>query len=71
MRGPTMYVCVCNKVTDHEIRDAADRGIDTFDKLCAELRVGGCCGRCKDCAHRVLNQAISQQWTSDPAFAVA
>lgn len=65
-----MYVCVCNKVTDHAIRDAADRGIDTLDKLTAELQVGGCCGRCRECAHRVLNDHIAEQWaTPVQAFA--
>lgn len=66
-----MYVCVCNKVTDHQIRDAARRGVDTMDELCAQLRVASCCGRCRDCAHRVLNEAVHEQWAQDPALAFA
>lgn len=66
-----MYVCVCNKVTDHQIRDAAENGISTMDQLCSELRVSSCCGRCRDCAHRVLHQALSEQWQANPALAMA
>jgi bacterioferritin-associated ferredoxin len=66
-----MYVCVCNKVTDHQIRDAADSGVSTMDQLCEELRVASCCGRCRDCAHRVLQQAVSEQWLDTPQLAMA
>lgn len=57
-----MYVCVCNSVTDHQIRAAADAGVDTFEELCSQLRVASCCGRCRDCAQRVHRDAIAQQW---------
>ncbi|MCB1788786.1 MAG: (2Fe-2S)-binding protein [Gammaproteobacteria bacterium] len=66
-----MYVCVCNRVTDHQIRDAADSGISTFEELCAELRVASCCGRCRDCAHRVLNEALCENMPLGAALAVA
>jgi len=66
-----MYVCVCNKVTDHEIRRAFDAGVDTMDKLCRELQVGSCCGRCKDCAVRLLNEARAEQYAFDGLLALA
>ena len=66
-----MYVCVCNKVTDHQIREAADRGLETFDELCHQLRVASCCGRCRDCAHRVLDEARAERWSQDVALACA
>lgn len=66
-----MYVCVCNKVTDHQIRRAVDDGIDTLDALSRELRVATCCGRCKDCAKRVLNQARAEQFALDDMLAIA
>jgi bacterioferritin-associated ferredoxin len=65
-----MYVCVCNKVTDHQIRDAADGGVTTMDQLCKELRVASCCGRCRDCAHRVLQEAMTKQWMNTPQLAM-
>ena len=53
-----MYVCVCNAVTDHEIRGAVKLGVCTFDDLSATLGVATCCGRCSDCARRVLADAM-------------
>ena len=53
-----MYVCVCNAVTDHEIRGAVKLGVSTFDDLSATLGVATCCGRCSDCARRVLADAM-------------
>lgn len=66
-----MYVCVCNKVTDHEIRRAVDAGVDTLDKLCSELHVASCCGSCRDCARRVLNEAMAEQYQLESQLALA
>jgi bacterioferritin-associated ferredoxin len=66
-----MYVCVCNRVTDRQIEQAADEGVADFDELCSRLRVASCCGRCRDCAHRVLNDALNRQWGDDAALACA
>ncbi|MCG8029325.1 MAG: (2Fe-2S)-binding protein [Candidatus Thiodiazotropha taylori] len=52
-----MYICVCHAVTDHDIRTAADNGITSLEELGSELRVGTCCGRCKDCANQLLQRA--------------
>ncbi|MCC7326711.1 MAG: (2Fe-2S)-binding protein [Burkholderiales bacterium] len=53
-----MYVCVCNAVTDREIRDAVKRGVRTLGDLSATLGVATCCGRCTDCAQQVLAEAV-------------
>ena len=55
-----MYVCVCNAVTDHEIRAAADSGISSMEALGSELKVGTCCGRCSDCARKILHQSMAE-----------
>ncbi|MCB1757683.1 MAG: (2Fe-2S)-binding protein [Gammaproteobacteria bacterium] len=52
-----MYVCVCNRVTDHQIREAADRGVSSLSELSRELKVGTCCGNCRDCAKNLLDEA--------------
>jgi len=54
-----MYVCVCNAVTDHEIRGAVKLGIRTLDDLSATLGVATCCRRCTDCARQVLADACA------------
>ncbi|KXX63471.1 (2Fe-2S)-binding protein [Marichromatium gracile] len=49
-----MYVCVCNAVTDRQIRDAATNGISSLSELRRTLAVPGPCGRCARCAHELL-----------------
>ncbi len=66
-----MYVCVCNRVTDHQIRQAVDSGVSSMDDLSAQLKVATCCGRCRDCANRVLNDAVAAQWQDMPELAFA
>ena len=52
-----MYVCVCNAVTDRDIKEAANDGVETFQHLCQELNVATCCGRCATCAKNILMDA--------------
>lgn len=51
-----MYVCVCNAVTDREIRQCADLGARSLCDLRDSLGVASCCGRCADTADRVLRE---------------
>lgn len=52
-----MYVCICNAVTEHQIREARDNGAQSLDDLSQQLRVATCCGRCADCAQDILGEA--------------
>ena len=61
-----MYVCICNSVTDGDIREAVDEGISTLDELRDELKVSSCCGRCADCARDVLHQALANLSFNEP-----
>lgn len=54
-----MYVCVCNAVTDRDIKQAASRGVCSMEALGDQLKVATCCGRCLDHASKVLFQAMS------------
>ena len=56
VREPAMYVCLCNKVTDRQIRDAAMRGCRRLDDLRVELGVATCCGACAETAEGLLDQ---------------
>jgi bacterioferritin-associated ferredoxin len=51
-----VYVCICNAVTDREIRQCADLGVDTLDQLRECLGVASCCGRCEGTARAVLSE---------------
>ncbi|MBA5690246.1 (2Fe-2S)-binding protein [Rugamonas apoptosis] len=50
-----MIVCVCNNISDREIRQAAELGLSNMDELRAQLGVATCCGQCADCAQDVLD----------------
>jgi bacterioferritin-associated ferredoxin len=52
-----MIVCVCRRVSDSEIRRAAADGAHSLACLQAELGVAKQCGRCAECACRVLSDA--------------
>lgn len=54
-----MYVCICNAITDRDIKEAARNGVDSMEALGACLKVATCCGSCHDCAREVLHQALS------------
>lgn len=56
-----MYVCVCNRVTDSEILEAAEQGATTLEALSHRLKVATCCGRCAECAHELLETHANQR----------
>ncbi len=49
-----MYVCICNAVTDKQIRKAAAAGVKDLWGLQAELGVASGCGSCKETAADIL-----------------
>lgn len=57
-----MIVCLCNNISDREIRQAIELGLTTMDELRRDLGVSTCCGQCMPCAEDILNQhlAVSQ-----------
>ncbi len=54
-----MIVCVCNNISDREIRQAAELGLSSIDELQRDLGVATCCGQCKDCACQVLDEHLA------------
>jgi bacterioferritin-associated ferredoxin len=59
-RPPSMYVCICNAITDHEIRSAVSLGARSLSDLQSTLGVATCCGRCADCARAIVGDASAQ-----------
>jgi len=45
-----MYICICNAITERQVRAAVDAGATTLSDLEFELGVASCCGRCADTA---------------------
>ena len=55
-----MIVCVCNNISDREIRQAVELGLRTMDELREQLGVATCCGQCADCAQGVLDTQLAK-----------
>lgn len=52
-----MYVCICNGITDHQIREAAAAGCATVAELTMRTGAGANCGSCLEMAMDVLQAA--------------
>jgi bacterioferritin-associated ferredoxin len=52
-----MIVCVCNRVSDRDIRRHAEGGCVSFDELQMSTGVATCCGQCESCARETFQQA--------------
>ncbi len=52
-----MYVCICNAITDKQIRKAARSGVSDLGGLQAELGVATGCGTCSDAALELLRDS--------------
>ena len=66
-----MIVCGCRRVSDHDIRRAADEGAVSLECLQVELGVAMQCGRCADCESRVLCDARAVNGHGVIPFALA
>ena len=51
-----MYVCICNAITDKQIRKAAESGVEDLWGLQRELGVAAGCGSCKETASEILRE---------------
>jgi bacterioferritin-associated ferredoxin len=52
-----MYICICNAITEREVKACVERGACSLDELAFELGVGSGCGRCRECATQLLQEA--------------
>lgn len=55
-----MYVCICNGVTDRDIRQAAEAGCATMSELTMRTGAGASCGSCIQMATDLLGEATSK-----------
>lgn len=52
-----MFVCVCNGITERQVREAIDQGADSLPALTACLGVASGCGTCAEYTVRLLDQS--------------
>ena len=69
-----MYVCICNAITDKQIREAADSGVSNLWELQKALGVASNCGKCRVVATEILHEesrsALDNQSASERASSV-
>ena len=52
-----MYICICNAITDQQIRRAAKSGARDIYALQQQLGVAVGCGSCKETAISILSES--------------
>ncbi len=55
-----MYVCICNAVTDSDIRKAVDNGVRNMRQLCQTTGCSTTCGCCREMAVEILQQTLAE-----------
>ena len=56
-----MFVCLCKSVTDHEIRDAVDAGVCSFEDMQERLEVSTVCGACTCEVKQILKAKLEKR----------
>ncbi len=62
-----MYVCICNAITERQVRECAREGARSLDELTFKLGVGAGCGRCRECAAQLLMEACGLAHRVNPS----
>lgn len=66
---PAVYVCICNGVTDRQIREAVDNGCSSVSELTMRTGCGATCGTCLDLAGSMMSDMRAE--LALPILAVA
>ena len=61
-----MYVCICNGVTDREIRQAAEAGCRSMAELTMRTGAGATCGSCVEMATALLDEVHAARMQALP-----
>jgi bacterioferritin-associated ferredoxin len=56
-----MYVCLCKAITDKQIIDAVDNGMQNFDEVQDNLGVATNCGACREYAQELVSEHLADQ----------
>lgn len=63
-----MYVCICNAITEAQVRESVAAGAETLEDLQLETGVATCCGTCVEVASSYLpNVGIQEGQPEAPA----
>ena len=56
-----MIVCVCNRITENEVREAARKGCRTPDDAYESLGCEPQCGCCLDYAQEIIDEELGKR----------
>jgi len=59
-----MYVCLCNAVTDTQIREAVDQGHTSLQAMKEKLQVSTSCGACACEVDKIIEERSNQNLAS-------
>jgi bacterioferritin-associated ferredoxin len=65
-----MYICVCNAVTETDIKKAVKNGVNCMQHLETKLGVSNQCGSCLCDASNCLDRAIESELSSANLIAI-
>jgi bacterioferritin-associated ferredoxin len=63
-----MYVCICNAITDSQIREAVSEGVTSVSQLQSKLGVASGCGSCMDTAAEIIQESRHRSRASGPVL---
>ncbi|MEE4277474.1 MAG: bacterioferritin-associated ferredoxin [Halieaceae bacterium] len=63
-----MYVCICNGITDRQIREAVASGATSLEELHDTLGVASQCGSCGEHALSLINEFVPAQNLDESLF---
>lgn len=64
----SMYICICNAVTDSAIKAAVRDGVRSMSDLSLKTGCSTQCGRCVGRAREVMNEALADRGEFPAAF---
>jgi bacterioferritin-associated ferredoxin len=64
-----MYVCLCQGVTDGQIRDAIYEGCCSYKDVRETLKVASQCGKCACLAKQVVRETLTEFQASQASLA--
>ena len=65
-----MYICVCNAVTDSDVRTAVDDGVRNLKQLRKATGCANTCGRCEEMAITTLEDMLAEKMEIQSLFPI-
>jgi bacterioferritin-associated ferredoxin len=63
-----MYVCLCNGITDNQIRTAVREGASSFKDVRSVLGVASQCGKCGILTREILRETLRDDNSDQDLF---